>query len=239
MNGSDEIGEGWSYRFTTVVTLFLIATGTFARAAPPVVQLARDRRALLPIVVPAEASERTRELAAVLADYLGRRARAQFKVSTGDGQTGVALGSAGRFPQLGLEKELAGEGFGADEQYVLRSHAKGLYAVGATEAAAQHAAWDLLFRLGHRQFFPGRTWEVLPVVEDFKIAVDAHERPDFAFRVAGPQPRGQRFPAPHRPFIRPHHPPVQGRVRRPSRIPGVDRQPAGLAPVGRLQALRI
>ena len=183
MRAVEMIGEVWTSFFTTVVVAsLLIAAGAFAQGAPPVVQLARQRKALLPIVVPAEASQDIRELAEVLADYLGRIAGAEFKVITGDGRTGLALGTAEGFPLLDLKKEIGGDGFGADEQYVLRSHEKGLYAVGASGAAAQHAAWDLLFRLGYRQFFPGGTWEVVPEVEDLKIATDAHEIPDFAYR---------------------------------------------------------
>ncbi|MFW6061108.1 MAG: DUF4838 domain-containing protein, partial [Phycisphaeraceae bacterium] len=48
--------------------------------------------------------------------------------------------------------------------------------------ATEHAVWDLLHRLGHRQFFPGRTWEVVPEAPTLRIAVDTLEKPDFHTR---------------------------------------------------------
>jgi len=153
-----------------------------AAAAPPTVQLAQGGRAVLPVVVAPGASETVRGLAAGLADYLGRISGARFEIATGDGRPGLALGTAADFPALKLAQGLSGDGFGADEQYLLRSHARGLYAVGATETAAQHAAWDLLGRLGCRWFFPGDVWEVVPETADLKLAVDAHEQPDYAYR---------------------------------------------------------
>ena len=124
-----------------------------------------------------------REYAAVLAEYLGRIAGARFEVTQGDGQTGVAVGVSGDFPALRLEGHWQAGGPGEDEQYLLRSHAKGLYVVGASEIAVRHAVWDLLYRLGHRQFFPGEAWEVVPRIDDLKIAIDALEKPDYAYRI--------------------------------------------------------
>ena len=46
----------------------------------------------------------------------------------------------------------------------------------------RHAVWDLLYRLGYRQFFPGETWEVIPNVSHLKIAVDDRQSPSFYAR---------------------------------------------------------
>lgn len=46
-----------------------------------------------------------------------------------------------------------------------------------------HAVWDLLCRLGHRQFFPGETWEVVPRLDTVSIEVDVVEKPDYLSRM--------------------------------------------------------
>ncbi len=57
-----------------------------------------------------------------------------------------------------------------------------LYLLGATDQAVTHATWDLLHRLGYRQFFPGETWEVVPKLDDVQIAIDKRESPSFQAR---------------------------------------------------------
>lgn len=83
---------------------------------------------------------------------------------------------------LDLNQKLKGKTIADREAYLLRSHAQGVYVIGATELAVQHAVWDLLHRLGYRQFFPGRTWEVVPNRKTLEIAVDEVERPDYLNR---------------------------------------------------------
>ena len=56
------------------------------------------------------------------------------------------------------------------EDYLLRSHPGGLQVIGATDVAVEYAVWDLLHRLGHRQFFPGKTWEIVPPAGDLALA---------------------------------------------------------------------
>src|SRR5204863_158263 len=68
------------------------------------------------------------------------------------------------------------------EQYVLQSHAGGLYLVAAGAAGVDDAVWDLAYRLGYRQFFPGKTWEVVPHKPTLAIEVDALEAPDYFSR---------------------------------------------------------
>lgn len=165
------------------LAVWIAVTAATAVAESPQVQLSAGGRAAMPVVVSPQVSGGGRQLAAELADYLRRISGAEFQVVEGDGRTGIALGTAGQFPQLGLSGEFSGEGFGADEQYLLRTHRSGLYVVGASETAVQHAAWDLLYRLGYRHFFPGPRWEVVPSVPDLRIAIDTCERPDYATRL--------------------------------------------------------
>lgn len=151
-------------------------------AAPPSIRLAHDHRAELAIVVASRASVAVRDQAAVLAQYLERISGAKFDVAQGDGQTGLALGTCHDFPNLHLQTLFPDDGVAASERYLLRSHARGIYIIGASDLAVQHAAWDLLYRLGHRQFFPGEAWEIVPHVENPALAVDTLEKPDYAFR---------------------------------------------------------
>jgi len=150
-----------------------------ARAPVPV---AKAGQALLPVVVGEAASERVRKAAADLAAYLGKITDAPFEVATGDGTTGLAVGVAADFPALPFAGTLRVERIADRERYILRSHPCGLYAIGATELAVEHAVWGLLYRIGYRQFFPGNTWEVVPRIADLSLAVDADERPDYVAR---------------------------------------------------------
>lgn len=149
----------------------------FAMAEPT--HLARDGSALQTVIVAEDASERIRRTAATLAEYLRRISGAPFQVAVGDGAAGVAVGLPAHFPDLSLTGEWLHPGPLERERYLLRSHTRGVYVVGATELAVEHAVWDLLYRLGHRQFFPGPTWEVIPTVRDLSVDVDADESPDY------------------------------------------------------------
>jgi hypothetical protein len=151
-------------------------------AAGESVPLARDGSAQQTVVLAEQASGSLRRSAATLAEYLRRIAGAEFQVTTGDGSRGIALGLPAHFPALRLEDAWLAPGLFDRERYLLRSHARGLYVVGATELAVEHAVWDLLYRIGYRQFFPGPTWEVVPEVRDLQVAVDAEESPDYHSR---------------------------------------------------------
>ncbi len=146
------------------------------------VPIARDAAAQQAIVVAADASDSVRQSAATLAEYLQRICGAKFDVRAGNGSTGIALGLPADFPMLRLKDAWLKPGPFEREKYLLRSHAQGLYVVGATELAVEHAVWDLLYRIGYRQFFPGQTWEVVPEIRDLSIAVDVEEAPDYHSR---------------------------------------------------------
>jgi hypothetical protein len=163
---------------------FAMATIAVARteAAPVSTPLAAQGRALLPVVVSATASEETKRNAATLAEYLGRISGAKFEVRAGDGQSGIALGTASDFAGLPFQNAFDLADPTRREDYILRSHSKGVYLIGATELAVQHAVWDLLHRIGYRQFFPAHEWEVVPSTVNLSIAVDDKEHPDYLAR---------------------------------------------------------
>lgn len=144
--------------------------------------LTRNGRASMPVIVGINASPRIRSIAQTLADYLQRISGAVFEVTTGDGKTGISIGVPADFPALELDRKLDARGFERREQYLLKSHAAGLQVVGATELAVEDAVWDLLYRLGYRQFFPGPTWEVVPSEPDISVVLDAKEAPSYFTR---------------------------------------------------------
>ena len=143
--------------------------------------LASNGRAAMPLVIGEKASASIKATAAELARYLGRMSGAEFVVETGDGSRGLVVGRAADFAKLSFTVEFGAGPFGR-EDYVLRSQPKALYLVGASDLAVSHAAWDLLHRLGYRQFFPGETWEIVPKIRELSIAVDARESPSFYAR---------------------------------------------------------
>ncbi len=152
-----------------------------AAAEPPRVELAREGRAALAITVGSEASAEVQETAKELADYLDRISGATFRVEPGAGGAGIVLGRPADFSELPFEVQF-GEGAYDREEYLLRTHAGALYLLGASDLAVSHAVWDLLHRLGYRQFFPGETWEIVPERPTLVVALDDRQRPAFHAR---------------------------------------------------------
>jgi len=148
----------------------------------PETKLAGNGKALLPIVIATSASADVKKSAATLAEYLGKMSGAKFEVQTGDGQSGIVLGTAADFPALAVSKELNTNEPTRREEYSLRSHVKGVTLIGATPLAVEDGVSDLLHRLGYRRFFTGPEWEVVPKAQSFGIAVDVRERPDYFTR---------------------------------------------------------
>lgn len=147
----------------------------------PTVELSRGGKAALPVVVSKSVSPEIRQLADELAKYLKRMSGAEFSVETGDGRRGIVLGRPSDFDELPFEVAFEPGAFHR-EDYLLRSHAGNLYLLGASDLAVSHAVWDVLYRLGYRQFFPGPNWEVIPAAQDLKLAIESRESPDFLAR---------------------------------------------------------
>lgn len=174
-----------------VLLLAVLVACLAVRCAPKSVpcRLAAKGKALVPIVVGAKANASVRHSAEELRDMLQKITGAAFRIQTGDGRRGLAVGMQGDFPGLAADARLAAAARAAGDDptvrltmfqsYVLLSHAGGLQAVGATELAVEYAIWDLLQRCGYRQFFPGETWEIIPRSPDLTLAVDTLEKPDY------------------------------------------------------------
>jgi hypothetical protein len=146
-------------------------------------QLAKDGKALLPIVISDKASDATKKVAAEMAEYLKRISGATFKVQTGDGSSGIVLGSIIEFPTPALGKALEiSHGFEGKEAYAIRTRDKRLLLLGATDLGASHAAFRFLEELGARWFFPAKEWEVIPSTPDLKFNQDITDRPTFLSR---------------------------------------------------------
>jgi hypothetical protein len=137
-----------------------------------------------PVVVLPGASERTIEAANRLAEMLGRMTGRTFSVESGDGSRGIVVATVADLPEA---RENAGfqEGLRHQEEYLLRSESDRLLLVGSTSLAARHAVWDLLHRLGYRQYFPGPSWEIVPTLTNPSIEIDEFVVPAFTGRRVG------------------------------------------------------
>jgi hypothetical protein len=141
--------------------------------------LAEGGRALLEIRTAPGAAELTRRAASDLGTMLGRMYGGDFRVGTApSGHPAIIVGTATEFPGvLAPAKDPTRR-----EDYLLRSERDRLLLVGQSPAAVEHAVWDLLHRLGYRQFFPGAVWEVFPSSPPLKIDVDLVSSPAYHAR---------------------------------------------------------
>lgn len=148
----------------------------------PAFTVASQGQAACAIVIAPPADPDITQHARTLAQYLQKITGASFEVQVGDGSTGIALGTAADFKGVDLPAELTKGDALSRETYLIRSHAQGVRLVGATSLAVRHATWDLLEQLGYRQYFPGKTWEVIPSVSHAIIQADRLESPSFQTR---------------------------------------------------------
>jgi hypothetical protein len=144
--------------------------------------LAAPGRSALPVVVSPDASPQTRANAAQLADMLGRISGQRFEVVQGTGESGIVVGIESQFANLKAQPGFKPQHIHGREDYLLRSHPKGLWVLGATDLAVQNGVWDLLHRLGYRHYFPGAAWEIVPSSPTLQIDVNAVERPSYITR---------------------------------------------------------
>lgn len=172
-------------KFAALLSLLLFSVTGFA-AAPVPVELSKQGKAAMPIVISEQAARETLDAATTLSQYLNRITGGTFEVQKGDGGSGIVVGTAADFPALTPSAKLAKADITQREDYALQSHSRGIYLIGATPKAVQHAVWDLLHRVGYRQFFPGPKWEIVPKTPALKIAVDTYEHPDYVTRRLSP-----------------------------------------------------
>ncbi len=185
--------RGKWFLWRTVIPALAFLSVIQAEAAPEMVLVA-DGQSRLDIVIGAEADEDIRDAARELAAYLERISGAEFSVTEGDGSQGIVLGVPDDFAELPFQVPFGSGSFDRDD-YLLRSTDRGLYLLGATPLSAQFALWDLLYRFGHRQFFPTDTWEIIPEQPELKMAVDDYQRPDYYNR-SGPRGSSRRHTKP-------------------------------------------
>ncbi len=133
----------------------------------------------MPVIISPNASAGTKQQAQTLASYLTRITGRQVAVQPGEGSSGIAVGTAQDFPQAGMASPTDPL---KREDYVLQTHPGGVYVVGASELGVQRAVWDLLYRAGYRQFFPGPDWEVIPKSPDLQLSLNVQAHPDFVAR---------------------------------------------------------
>ncbi|MHC4641351.1 MAG: DUF4838 domain-containing protein, partial [Planctomycetota bacterium] len=167
--------------FAAILCFLLMGPVDYAMALTRI-ELAGASKASVPIVLAKDADVRVRNAAADLATYLTAITGAEFETRAGNGTKGIAVGLPADFPSLNLAKALEVKTIADREAYILRSHKHGLYVIGATELAVEHAVWDLLHRLDCRQYFPGSTWEIIPRKETIEIEIDTTQRPDYLNR---------------------------------------------------------
>jgi len=132
------------------------------------VQLAKNGRALLPIVI---TDDNTKPAATELATMLRRITGAEFEIQTAAEAKGIHLELATTPTTLQNR-----------EDYTLRTEKDRLVIIGQTPQALEHALWDLLHRLGFRQFLPGPHWEIVPHAPTLSIDVNVTESPDYHAR---------------------------------------------------------
>lgn len=161
----------------------LVVSFSLGKAAEPAkIELAKEGSALVPIVIAAGAAERTKVAADELADYLGRITGGKFEVKTGDGSSGIVVGVTADFPGISKDEWLTDKAITARENYLVRSENGRLLLIGNQQPGVEHAVWDLLHHLGHRQYFPGAHWEIVPKLADLSVEVGRFERPAFHSR---------------------------------------------------------
>src|SRR5690606_20293789 len=93
-------------RLLALMLFCLLAVLNVAMAHGAEVELASGGQARMKVVVSPQASEQSLAAARELADYLGRISGATFEVTTGDGQTGLAVGTVTDFPALNVASQL-------------------------------------------------------------------------------------------------------------------------------------
>jgi len=164
------------------------ASNADAQSIAPSVALAHDGQAMQ-IIISADANGRQKALAQTLADYLHQISGAPFKVQTGAkvlsaNTPGIVVGISSQISDLDNLFDLKDPT--KSEDYVLRSHPGGVLLVGASDLAVEHAVWDFLYRLGYRQFFPGKDWEIIPHQNNLSVAINTFQHPDYYARSIWP-----------------------------------------------------
>ncbi|HYF34002.1 MAG TPA: DUF4838 domain-containing protein [Prosthecobacter sp.] len=113
---------------------------------------------------------------------LGRMAGRTVEMTGDQGMAEIVIGLAKNFPSEAKDESLTSTQITARENYLLRSRPGRLFILGNTAAGITHGLWDVLHRVGYRQYFPGKAWEVIPARSEIKLEVDEVQSPAFHAR---------------------------------------------------------
>ncbi|QDU79497.1 hypothetical protein Pla110_12070 [Polystyrenella longa] len=165
---------------------FLFALTSVVTAVEPEIStfsITREGKALVPILVPQEAGEKTQAAAENLQVYLEKITGATFEISNDLKQPGIIV-----TPREYLKSTLfphtteAHVEWNEREDYSIATFNQGMLVVGKTELGVEHAVWDLLYQLGYRQYFPGEHWEIIPQIQDLELKLAIQASPDYHSR---------------------------------------------------------
>lgn len=148
----------------------------------PKTVFASDGKALFPVIISTNATPEVRLAAEYMARYLSKISGGNFEIKTGDGTTGIAIGSVNDFPEIQFKPHFEVLDPGGRQGYEIKSHSNGIYVIGATPMAVDYAVFDLLQRMGYRMYFPMEKWEIVPSKEQLELAVHIRETPDYYTR---------------------------------------------------------
>jgi hypothetical protein len=132
----------------------------------------------------------------VLADYLHRMTGHDFPVRRTPRPDGISLGVDGDFARY-FRWPYTARVFEPDfrfgkQDYIIATQGgrpPRISIAGASVEALRSAVWEFLFQLGYRQYFPGPTWEVIPirpVIADLRL--DIYRRPAYLTRFMNLKP---------------------------------------------------
>lgn len=153
-------------RRSSVAILTGFLTG-LASLSVDAITLSQAGKARLPIVVPGDANVHLRQSAEILRHRLQQISGASFSIVSNRSEGIILKTSAQKVSLLALEN------------YQIRTTNEALTVIGNSPSAVRHAVWDLLQRIGYRQFFPGPTWEVIPNQSTIKLDVNTDAAPDY------------------------------------------------------------
>lgn len=146
------------------------------------VEIARDGKVLLPIVIAEESPQEMLDLAHEMAGLLGRITGGEVEVRQGSEEDGIFLGTEAEFPGI-LPAPAAGiSPLLTRDDYALKTEGNKLFIVGRTFNGTRNAVWDFFHRIGFRQFFPGEHWEIVPDEPNLSVALNAYESPSYYTR---------------------------------------------------------
>ncbi len=170
-----------------IFCLLLWSADIFAQQATECL-IAEEGNARMNVIIAANAEEQTRQAAEDLARMFYSISEAKMTVSEmsedqkmSDIGKGVWVGTVKDFSDL--ETPLEKKGDHSDrEAFWIHSESDRVYIIGFTSLGVQNGVWALLYELGVRQFFPGKTWEIIPKQERLVVNVSRQDRPDYYTR---------------------------------------------------------